>query len=152
MIALTPLQQKLYETVKGFEGPITAQELRALLGWQTQDFRQRMKACLSKGYIVVDAAGVISACEPPHDRIMREVCTANGLSPSDVQGPSKTMKLARARRTIANRLQLTAYSFKDIGDVVNRHPSTVLDYLFPARAAERSQRRATERRQARASA
>lgn len=155
MIALTPFQQELYEAAKALADNGVAPRpcnLAQVLGWQPSEVTPRLKACVRKWHLLDRPDGSIAVFEPPHDQVMREVCAALTVVPEEVQSDNKSMKLTRARRTIAGRLHRLGYSFKNIADVTNRHPSTVLDYLFPERAATRSQQRVAARRHSRGSA
>lgn len=141
MIGLNSFQIEVYEAAKAWDArhldePFVA-ELSALLNWGRLETMKRIHACIKRGYLAYDDDGKVIANEPPHERAMRMVCKEFKVHVGEVTGPSQSKLLLGARREITNRLWAVGYGFVDIGLVINRHPATINEYLFPRQGGVR---------------
>ena len=67
--------------------------------------------------------------------IVRAVAERHGLQVDELRGPSRSRKIARARREAALALRSEKYSARAIAIKLNRSLSNIKDHLYPQRRA-----------------
>lgn len=121
--------------------PPRKEDIRAFI--YGERLRHRLNQLELRGFISIDRFSRITALEPPHIVVMREVCMTTGYSEDDIRSKSHSVVLVRARRIIAKRLRYKfRYPIAQIAIVINRNKSSVEDYFNPERTQQRSKRRA----------
>lgn len=82
---------------------------------------------------VSPTAGMVIGCATelnPH-RLFVETCQANGYHPSVVRGPRRDAAIVRVRRMVARVLRDAGCSLPEIGRIMARHHTSVLNLLDP---------------------
>lgn len=148
VVGLTALQRKVYASAlrllaRRGKAPVFA-DIRADLPADRPDhIRSAVKRLIHKGHVRCLRDGVsFLAVDPPHVRVIREVCETYKITIDDLRGPEKTWRMQRIRRQLATRLRREHnYAFPAIGFLLDRYRSTVEVFCNPEQRRRRSQRR-----------
>jgi chromosomal replication initiation ATPase DnaA len=146
MIGLTFRGARLYSAiVKSFNQQgrsLSRADVSVSSGIKPSAIDAAMAPLIRRGFVRITRSGHFVACDPPHETVCAAVCEEMSVSLNDVRGSSKLPKLVRARRMITKRLRCEhRYLFAEIAKVINRHQSSVEEYIYRERAANRSKRR-----------
>lgn len=146
MIGLTLRGAKLYSAIfKTFSQQgrsLSRADVSVACGIKPSAIEKALVPLVRRGFVRVTKSGHFVVCEPPHETVCAAVCEEMSVSLDDVRGSSKLPKLVRARRLITKRLRCEHhYLFAEIAKVINRHQSSVEEYIYRERAANRSKRR-----------
>lgn len=140
-------QQKIYGAVKDLcrirSVPPSARDISRQSGYRIGDVNRALPTLLLKGFVRQDRFGYFIANEPPHVTVLAHTLEAGRICRESLLGPSKEIRLVRARRIITRTLHYKHnYSIEAIAEVLHRHPTTVGDYIYTERTWQKAKARA----------
>lgn len=158
ILDLSKIQRWVYIYCRDYVGqrgtaPVFAEVRQAAVWWRRIYLRAAIERLVAKKYLRLGVHGALVALNPPHDRLIVEYCESAGVSLDEIREPGRsTVIVVRARRLLVKRLNAElGYTAKAAGEIVNRCPQIVQEYLRADARRKRNARRAAALRAQRSS-